>query len=58
MNEYECTCGYIWIDDQNYGCPMCQNYNDIIRRDYVIPQPETFAHKQGDKVVKPDDRKA
>lgn len=52
INEYECTCGYVWIDDANYGCPMCQNHVNIIRRDYVIPQPENFAHKQGDNYGK------
>ena len=43
--EFECTCGYIWIDDHNLGCPMCQNRNDIIRRDYNSLPPETFNRK-------------
>lgn len=43
--EFECKCGYVWLDDQNYGCPLCQNHEDIIRRDYVIAQPETFNRK-------------
>lgn len=34
MNEYECQCGYVWIDDHNYGCPMCGKQDDVIRRDY------------------------
>ena len=45
MNEFECTCGYVWIDDHNYGCPMCGKRDDVIRRDYVIKQPEQFAHR-------------
>ena len=43
--EFECSCGHTWIDDQNCGCPMCQNHEDIIRRDYIIPQPEMFNRK-------------
>ncbi len=45
MNEYECECGHVWLDDRNYGCPMCGKRNDITRRDYVIAQPESFAHR-------------
>jgi predicted RNA-binding Zn-ribbon protein involved in translation (DUF1610 family) len=45
MNEYECQCGHIWIDNANQGCPMCGNREDIIRRDYVIKQPEMFGHR-------------
>lgn len=43
--EFECDCGHIWIDDHNLGCPMCQNHNDIIRRDYNSLPPETFNRK-------------
>ena len=45
MNEYECTCGYTWIDDHNYGCPMCSKQDDVIRRDYVIKQPREYGSK-------------
>ncbi len=45
MNEYECECGHVWLDDRNYGCPMCGTRDDITRRDYVIVQPESFAHR-------------
>lgn len=43
--EFECYCGYVWLDDKNYGCPLCEARENIIRRDYVIPQPETFNRK-------------
>ena len=23
LYEYECSCGHIWIDNENNGCPMC-----------------------------------
>ena len=43
MYEYECNeCGYCWLDDGYSSCPMCGNTEDIIREDYVIPQPETL----------------
>ena len=48
MNEFECPCGYIWIDDQNYNCPMCGEQDDVIRQDYIIKQPEQFAHRHGE----------
>lgn len=40
--EYECICGYVWIDDQNYGCPMCGAKEQIVRREYTIKQPCEF----------------
>ena len=43
MNEYECQCGYVWIDDQNYGCPMCGERIEVVRRDYIIKQPSEFS---------------
>lgn len=46
MNEYECQCGYIWIDNHNYGCPMCGKQDDVIRHDYIIRQPITFDRKK------------
>jgi len=45
QSEYECQCGYIWIDDYNHGCPMCGKRDDVIRRDYVIKQPNEFGAK-------------
>lgn len=48
--EFECSqCGYIWLHDANYGCPMCGKQDDVVRRDYVIPQPETFAKHNGER---------
>ena len=46
--EFECQCGYVWIDDHNYGCLMCQNHTDIIRRNYNIRQPCFFGKRKKD----------
>lgn len=46
MNEYECICGHIWIDDANYGCPMCGDRYNVVRRRYKIQQPQTFAKRK------------
>lgn len=46
MKEYECICGHVWIDDVNYGCPMCGNRADVVWREYEIQQPKTFANRK------------
>jgi len=38
--EYECPCGYIWIDSQNNGCPMCGNTVGIIPQPYETKHPD------------------
>jgi len=43
MREYECGCGYVWIDDNGISCPLCGNRYDIVYRPYEIQQPDTFA---------------
>lgn len=43
--EFECPCGYIWIDDTNNGCPMCSNTTDISATPYEIKQPKEFMRK-------------
>lgn len=43
--EYECICGYIWIDSKNNGCPMCGKTTGIITKPYEIKQPKEFSKK-------------
>jgi len=44
--EYECPCGYIWIDSQNNGCPMCGNTVGIIPQLYETKHPDKFAKRE------------
>lgn len=44
--EFECICGHIWLDNINQGCPMCGKYEDVIRRDYTSPDPESFGKRK------------
>ena len=46
--EYECQCGYVWIDDKNYGCGMCGAKDNIVRREYKILQPCYFGKRKKD----------
>lgn len=48
--EYECDCGYVWIDSENNGCPMCGEQTQITAEKYSSLQPETFdrKYKKGD----------
>jgi len=32
--EYECICGYVWIDSENQGCPMCGEQTQITAEKY------------------------
>lgn len=32
--EFECQCGYSWIDSENNGCPMCGEQIEITIKDY------------------------
>jgi len=43
--EYDCPCGYIWIDSQNNGCPMCGNTVGIIPQPYETKHPDKFAKR-------------
>ena len=45
--EYECACGYIWIDDgtfgwtsENNGCPMCGETTNITAEPYESLPPD------------------
>ncbi len=44
--EFECVCGHVWLDDANYGCPMCSTRMNIVRRNYKILQPEKFGKRK------------
>jgi len=37
--EYECICGYFWIDSENNGCPMCGEDTEIKIYNYVSVPP-------------------
>ena len=41
--EYECICGYIWIDSETLPCPMCRQW-PISQIPYESLPPENFAH--------------
>lgn len=43
--EFECTCGYIWINCENTGCPMCTEKDGISVKPYEIKQPKNFNKK-------------
>ena len=43
--EFECVCGYCWIDSQNNGCPMCGETIEIKAEKYEIKQPKEFDRK-------------
>ena len=43
--EYECICGYAWIDSENNGCPMCGESAKIIGEPYQSLPPESFDRK-------------
>lgn len=32
--EYECVCGYIWIDSERQPCPMCGESAQITAEPY------------------------
>ena len=38
--EYECACGYIWIDNTNNGCPMCGEEANITAEPYESLPPD------------------
>lgn len=48
--EFECPCGYIWINCGNTGCPMCSETNGITVKPYEIKQPKEFAKHQNKRV--------
>ena len=43
--EYECICGYVWIDSENNGCPMCSEQTQITAEKYESLPPENFSKK-------------
>lgn len=49
--EYECVCGYCWIDDKNdgwlplRGCPMCGEKIRVTITTYESLPPEKFNKK-------------
>ncbi len=45
LYEFECSCGYIWIDFKNQGCPMCGNEVGITVEDYETKHPDTFGKR-------------
>ena len=43
--EFECPCGYIWIDCQNQPCPMCCGESGISAIPYETKKPNTFGKR-------------
>lgn len=43
--EYECQCGYVWLDNENNGCPMCGEKTKITATEYKSLPPEKFNKK-------------
>lgn len=43
--EFECSCGYIWIDSKNNSCPMCGEQVSITATPYESKQPDTFGKR-------------
>ena len=43
--EFECKCGYVWIDSQNKPCPMCGNEIGITPQPYESLPPNSFANR-------------
>jgi len=43
--EFECVCGFVWIDCENNGCPMCDETNKITVESYESKHPSTFANR-------------
>ena len=43
--EFECPCGYVWIDSQNSGCPMCNETDGITVEPYESKHPDTFGKR-------------
>ena len=43
--EFECPCGYIWIDSQRHPCPMCSNEVGITATPYESKHPDKFGKR-------------
>lgn len=43
--EFECPCGYIWIDSENQPCPMCSNEVNITAIPYETKHPDNFGKR-------------
>ena len=37
--EFECICGYIWIDNERQSCPMCDGDTNITAEPYESLPP-------------------
>lgn len=44
--EFECPCGYIWVDSQNQSCSMCSNEIGITTEPYETKHPNKFGKRQ------------
>ena len=40
QSEFECTCGYVWIDSENNDCPMCGETTIILAEPYESLPPD------------------
>ena len=38
--EYECACGYVWIDSERQPCPMCSEEVNITAEPYESLPPD------------------
>lgn len=45
ITEYECDCGYVWLDTENNGCELCGTQNNISERPYITIQPSKYYGK-------------